>query len=715
MWKRRLSALLFGAAVVVALVALRAADPYAVRVARETTFDVFQQLKPRPAPAELPVRIIDIDEASLAAIGQWPWSRQVMARIADRLTELGASAIAFDILFSEPDRLSPSAIVAGGEDYDALFARALAERPTILAVSRAGQGGAAPAPKSGFAMTGTDPLPGLPMLDGVAAPLPALAAAAAGLGVASLDREGAGVARRLPLLWSNGAAPLPTLSVEALRVALGVSTLVVLGDTAGAGTVEGLRIGQFEVPTGPNGDMWLYYRELPPETYVSAQRLLAADYAELAPALAGHIVLVGASATGLLDIRASPLGGAVPGVSIHLQALEQMLTGTFLHRADWVGGLELLVIAVSAVAVVLALLLTGPLLGLLVSGVIAGLVLAGSWLAFAQYGLLIDPGSTLFAVLVVYAAMAFFQFAVTDADKRRIRRAFAHYVEPSLLAQIEADEGLLKLGGDVRELTVMFSDVRNFTALSERTAPAELVGILNRLFAALGAAIVGHQGTIDKFMGDAVMAFWNAPVDVPQHARRACEAALAMREALQQLNAQQASVEPIAIGIGISTGPALVGNMGFEARFDYSCIGDTVNVASRLEGACRYVGYDVLVTAETRAAVPDLAFLDAGHVVLKGISHPEPIHLLVGPTSLAASPEFGALRTEHEALVAAWARGETAADALARCRAAALRIDPRLGGFYDASVQRRADFAPAVATGALGEARLALQERGAPL
>ncbi|WP_332690669.1 CHASE2 domain-containing protein [Devosia sp.] len=692
MWKRRAAALLFGGAVVVALVSLRAADPYAVRVARETTFDVFQQLQPRQAPVDLPVRIVDIDEASLIALGQWPWSRQSMARIADRLTELGAAAVAFDVLFAEPDRLSPSAIVAGGADYDAQFAQALAGRPTILVMSRTGQGTAAPAPKSGYAMTGTDPLPRLPVLDGVAAPLPALAEAAAGLGVASLDREGAGVARRLPLLWSSGTAPLPTLSVETLRVALGVSTLVVLGDTAGAGTVEGLRIGQFDVPTGPSGDMWLYYRELAPDTYVSAQRLLSADYNELAPLLSGHIVLIGASAAGLLDIRASPLGGAVPGVSIHLQALEQMLTGTFLHRADWVGGLELLLIAASAVAVVLALLLTGPLLGLLVSGVVAAAVLAGSWLAFARYGLLIDPGFALFAVLVAYAAMAFFQFAVTDADKRRIRRAFAHYVEPSLLAQIEADDGLLKLGGDVRELTVMFSDVRNFTALSERTAPAELVGILNRLFAALGAAIVAHLGTIDKFMGDAVMAFWNAPVDVPQHARRACEAALAMREALHRLNGQQASVEPIAIGIGISTGPALVGNMGFEARFDYSCIGDTVNVASRLEGACRHVGYDILVTAETRAAVPELAFLDAGCVVLKGISHPEPIHLLVGPASLAASEVFVALQLDHDALVAAWARGDAAPEAFAQCRAAAALIDPRLGDFYDASHNRREDF-----------------------
>lgn len=692
MWKRRASAFLFGAVAVALLLALRAADPYAVRVARETSFDTYQQIKPREAPDGLPLRIVDIDEASLAQLGQWPWSRAVMADIAERLTELGAAAIVFDVLFPEPDRLSPSGFMAGGEDYDARFAAALSAGPSVLAMTRTVGGPAPPGLKAGFAITGTDPLPRLPLLDGVAAPLPVLAEAAKGVGVASLDREGAGVARRLPLLWSDGSKPLPTLSVEALRVAQGASTIVILGDSAGAGTVEELRVGSVTVPTGPAGDLWLYYRPLPADLYIPAHALLANDPAALAPRVAGHIVLVGASASGLLDIRASALGEAVPGLAIHLQALEQMLTGVFLNRADWVGGLELLTIAAGGLAVVLAVLLTGPLVGLAVSLVVAGLVLAGSWVAFVQFGLLIDASFALFAVLATYAAMAFFQFAVTDADKRRIRGAFAHYVEPTLLTQIEANASLLRLGGEVREMTVMFCDVRNFTALSERTRPAELVGILNRLFAALGAAIVRHLGTIDKFMGDAVMAFWNAPVDVERHARRACEAALDMRQALAELNALHPDDEVIAIGIGISTGPALVGNMGFEARFDYSCIGDTVNVASRIEGACKAVCYDILVTAETRAAAPELAYLAAGSVVLKGISEREPIYLLVGAATLAADARFAELAKAHDDLLERWAAAQAAESLFVRCREAAAGIDPRLGDFYDACLGRLEDF-----------------------
>ena len=691
MWKRRLSAIVAGAVIVLLLTLLRASDPYPLRVAREATFDFFQQIQPREA-VQLPIRIIDIDEASLASVGQWPWSRRTMAEIARRLTELGAAVVAFDVLFPEPDRLSPSTIVAGGEDYDAEFAAALAAGPSVLSLSEnAGGAASTVAPKAGVAITGEDPTKRLPVLAGAAMPLPVLVEAASGLGVASLGKDGSGVARRLPLLWSTDAGLMPTLAVEALRVAQGASTLVLLGDTIGAGTVEALRIGDFTVPTGPSGDLWLYYRTLPQEMYVPALMLLADDYAALAPEIAGHIVFIGTSASGLLDIRTNALGDAVPGVSIHVQALEQMLTGRYLNRADWVGGLEAAVFVVTGLAITLAIVLTGPLIGLLVSLVIAALTVAGSWLAFSQFGLLIDPSFALLGALLVYAAMAFFQFAVTDADKRRIRRAFAHYVAPAVLAEIESNADKLKLGGDVRELTVMFCDVRNYSAIAERTGPADLVRLLNMLFAALGAAITRQRGTIDKFMGDAVMAFWNAPLDVDRHALHACIAALDMREALRAHNEgnARAGVAPVHIGIGIATGPALVGNMGFEQRFDYSCVGDTVNVASRIEGACRLVGYDILVTAETRAAAPELAMLEAGAIALKGMSERETVYLLVGRGGLAG---FDELAEAHEELIMALRAGEGAEVELARCRELAEAVEPGLAGFYAAVEGRLGDF-----------------------
>lgn len=682
---RRLLALSLGLGVLLALLALRLADPYPVRVARETSFDLFQQLKPRMAPPGLPVRIIDIDELSLAELGQWPWPRQTMARISERLTELGAAAVVFDILFGEIER---SSVGPGG---DAAFAEALANGPTVLSLARNGSALPVKTPaKAGFAATGDNPIAAAPRLDGAAQPLPILAEAAKGLGIASLDEEGAGVARRLPLVWDTGTGAMPALSVEALRVALGASTILAMGDTVDGRTLEALRIGDITVPTGPSGDIWLYYRELPPEMNIAALDILGPDYTGLAPLIAGHIVLIGSSASGLYDIRVDALGRAVPGVSIHAQALEQMLTGVFLDRADWVSALELLILALASAFITLAVVMSGPLIGLAASLAVGAAAVSFSWWSFAVPGLLVDPSYPLFAALVTYAIMAFFRFSVTDFDRRRIRRAFGYYVEPTVLSQIEADQSLLRLGGSVRELTVMFSDVRNFSALAERTEPQNLVAILNRLFGALGEAIIRHRGTIDKFMGDAVMAFWNAPAEEKQHALLAARAALAMRAALRALNAT--SDEPIHIGIGLATGPALVGNMGFEKRFDYSCVGDTVNVASRIEGACKQVGYSIVLAAETAALVGDLALLPAGAVELKGMSGRETLYILVGEETMRQSERFTALAESHAALVAMLATGQADTALVARCAALAREVEPELAQFYEMIADRMPDF-----------------------
>lgn len=464
---RRLAALTLGLLVILGLVALRVTDPYPVQVARETSFDVFQQLKPRTAPDGLPVRIIDIDETSMAEVGQWPWPRETLARLSERLTELGAAAIAFDILFSEAER---------GSDADENFAKTLAAGPTILGLAQNGSALPVTTPaKAGLATTGSDPLSAVPELGG-AAPTPSHPRRSRKRSRhRQLDRQGAGVARRLPLLWRIDSGAIPTLSVEALRVAMSVPTLVVMGDNVDGRTVDAVRVGDFSIPTGPTGDLRLYYRELPPETYIPATDVLDDDYVALAPLIAGHIVFIGSSASGLNDIRISPLGVPVPGVSIHLQALEQILTQTFLDRADWVSGLELLLLAASCFVIVLAVVVSGPLVGLGVSLAVAAASVSFSWWSFSSPGLLIDPSYPLFAALVSYATMAFLRFTVTDFDRRRIRRAFGYYVEPSVLTQIEADQSLLRLGGNVRELTVMFSDVRNFSALAERTTPEQLV------------------------------------------------------------------------------------------------------------------------------------------------------------------------------------------------------------------------------------------------
>ncbi len=714
-WRRALLPVV-GVALVLLLLALRIADPFPVQVAREIGFDVFQRLAPRPV-ADLPVRVVDIDEASLASLGQWPWPRDRLAQLTDRLAELGAAVIAFDMLFAEPDRMSPRRIAAelpGIDpatlpDHDARFAEALATTPSVLglALARAGAG-ARPlppsGPKGGFAISGADPRAGLPLLAPATVPLPALGDAAAGLGVLSLDSSSAAAAvRKLPLLWTDGTAIYPTLSLEALRLALGISGIVVLADPAAEGYVEAVRLGDFTIPTTSSGDLWLHYSRPRPDVSLSARDLLGGDYRRFADRIEGHIVLIGTSAAGLLDLHYTTLGDNLPGVEIHAQAIEQILSSSYLTRPDWVQGLEWLVFLAFGLTLVAVVLWLGPVAGLLAGALALGLSVALSWWMFRSSGHLLDPSFPLIGLTLLYLGLVFLRFLTTDAARRQIRRAFGYYVAPSLLDEIERNGDRLKLGGETRRITVMFTDLRGFTALGEQLPPQRLLGVLNTLFGALGAEIVGRLGTIDKFIGDAIMAFWNAPVDVADHERRALEAALGMRARLAALNAADAfglvaegrSPTRLGIGIGIAAGEAVVGNMGLETRFDYSALGDTVNIASRIESACPVIGYDILVAPALAEAAPDFACLAAGSIALKGKSERLSLFLLVGPPALAATSAFSLLRLSHTELLALMARGADITGALAECRALARQVEPGLESFYVRLSDRAADFAGA--------------------
>lgn len=706
---RRAIPYIAGLVVVVLLTLLRVGDPFPVQVARELSFDFYQRLHPRPA-ADFPVRVIDVDERSLTELGQWPWPRDRLATISDRLAELGAASIGYDFLFPEADRMSPNRIastipgvdISALPDYDAVFAAALARSPSILGLSQTAAGAPLTGrPKGGFAISGPDPSERIPFLNGVAAPLPILRDAAPGLAVLSLNAGlSAGTVRRLPMVWTNGSDLYPTLSVEALRLALGIGAIVVFGDTAAEGYVEAMRIGQFDVPLTSDGDLWLYYSRPDADMSISAADLLGPNYRQLADRIAGNIVLIGTSASGLLDLRNTTLGDNVPGVTIHAQAIEQILSNTYLTRPDWVGGLEILgFLALGAILVAVVLSL-GPVAGLLAGGLALGSAVGLSWWMFISNGVMLDPSFPFFGLTLLYLALVFFRFLTTERAKRQIRRAFGHYIAPSLLAQIEKNGDTLKLGGDIRNITVLFSDMRGFTSLSERVEPQRILQILNTLFGALGHEIVGRYGTIDKFIGDAIMAFWNAPVDVPDHERKALSAALGMRHKLAELNhadafhlrATKAPVEALGIGIGLCSGEALVGNMGLETRFDYSALGDTVNVASRVESACKEVGYDILCAEPTRQAVDNYALLEAGALALKGKAERVGIYLVVGDDKLAKAGAFSLLRAAHDEALNGLRHGQDVRGAIAECLALCPQVEPGLAKFYEQLPARRADF-----------------------
>lgn len=677
MLKRRLLPTLLGLALVLLLALLRLGDPLPVAAIRDIGFDFYQRVQPR-AGADSPVRIVDIDDASLARLGQWPWPREMLATLTSRLTELGAASIGYDFLFPEPDRLGPQ--------NDVAFAEALAAGNVVLGFSVSP---AAPPltlqPKAGIAVSGSNPAASLPPITGAVAPLPQLADAASGLGGLSLNAEDSvGTVRRVPMLWSDGETLMPGLSLEALRLALGVGTMVAFGDTTGGNTLEGVRVGPFTVPTTATGEVVLHDKPADPAHVLSVWTLLDDGYRALAPQIEGRIILIGTSASGLLDLHATPLAASTPGVLIHAAIIDQIVSGQFLSRADWVQALEIALFILAGILLVIVVLRLGPLAGLAVALALIGSLIAASWAAFVTRGWLIDATFPAAAALLVYGAMVYFQFSLSERNRQQLRRAFGYYVAPELLTRIEASADQLRLGGEARQLTVMFADMRGFTAFTETHEPVATLTMLNTLFGALGEEIVTRQGTIDKFIGDAIMAFWNAPLDVADHPRRACEAALAMRARLATLN-EAGNLSGIAIGIGLSTGDALVGNMGLESRFDYSAIGDTVNVASRVEGESKLVGFDIVASDATRAAVPDFAWLEAGSVVLKGKAKRLPVHILVGDAKLAATPGFIALHEAH----LSWLAGN---GGIARCAELAASVEPRLARFYELVPGRIEDF-----------------------
>ena len=703
-------AALFGLTIVALMTGLRWADPLLIKAVREFAFDQAQRLAPREY-VPVPVRIVDIDEHSLKELGQWPWPRTLQARLLARLGELGAAVVAFDVLFSEPDRMSPKSILREYPEIDAtilsalpdnddVFAAELGKHPTVLGFAAiSGQGGK-PRLKSSFAFTGESPVGAPPRFAGATLPIPVLGDAAAGIGDISMNPDsGSNVVRTIPMFLTDGEQLYPSLAMETLRVAQGASTYVIANAPEREGSIGAVRVGDFEVPTTGAGELQIYMGPERADRYVSASNILTKPESEIRPLIEGNIVLVGTSAAGLLDIRATTLGQNVPGVSLHAQAIEQILTKTFLSRPDWADGAEVVCVAVLGLIVVLLTAFVTPWVALVTGTVVAGTALLASWVLFRNYGLLLDATFPVATAFPIQFAVLGLRFLTTDRDKRLIRKAFGQYVSPSVLARVESQPEALRLGGQDREITLLFMDVRNFTSISERMDPTSLVGFLNRLLSGLSGPVISGEGTLDKFIGDSIMAFWNAPVDVADHPLKAARCALRMRQALREMNAQNAFglSHPVAIGIGINTGIACVGNMGSENRFNYSAVGDAVNATARIESASKEIGFDILVSEVTANRLPGFALLDAGLHALKGKSEDMRLFLLVGNEEMAATAEFQALLATHNALMSASPTNpRTSTDQLlAAATAAAGAAMPGLDSFYSKLNQRPGIVQPA--------------------
>jgi len=510
-----------------ALVPLRLADPKPLQELRTRTFDFFQVLRPRPQEIR-PVVIVDIDEASLKSIGQWPWPRTTVADLITQITQLGAVAIGFDIIFPEPDRMSPAIAERSFRGIDAETRAKLDRLPSnddaladAIKHSRVvvGQAGAAMAEvktaaeaalQTGFAVRGPDARPYLVTFAGLLRNVPVIEQAAAGRGLFSIDPESDGIIRRVPVIMTAQGSLVPSLSMEMLRVVTGSSAILVRVDQAG---IQSVAVPGLEVPTDRNGQFWVHFNRHDPERYVSAKDVLQGNVP--ADRLAGKLVLIGTSAIGLLDLKTTPLDAAIPGVEVHAQILESVLSKSSLVNPNYAIGAELAI----AIFFGLAIIVAAPMLPASIVIVLGGCLIAGliglSLYLFVEHNLLIDFTYPLISSWLIYLVLTFVNYFREQKQRRQIRSAFGYYLSPHMVEQLARSPEKLVLGGEERRMTILFSDVRGFTTISEyyKDDPQGLTRLMNRFLTPLTNAIIERKGTIDKYIGDAIMAFWNAPVD----------------------------------------------------------------------------------------------------------------------------------------------------------------------------------------------------------
>ncbi len=659
---------LLPAALLLALAVLFARIPEPLEAFRLKYFDQLMRLCPRPYQ-DVPVRIADIDDATLQKYGQWPWPRSLLARLVDRLKEEKVSVAAFDILFAEPDRTSPVNLLplwaslpeASGldktllslPDHDSLLAESMKTLNTVTAFSLSTEAsGGSPLSKAGFSFAGSDPRIFLPDFPGTVTTLPILEKNAAGNGIITYLAEFDGTVRSVPLVFQLRGALYPSLMIEALRLHFGAKSYVIKTSGTGVQTqfrsepgIEQLKVAKSVIPTTRLGSLRLYDSGYVPSRSVPVWQILEG---KIAPgSLEGKIVFIGTSAAGLKDIRATPLNPAAAGVEVHAQLTEQILSGIYLLRPDWAEGAEFCFFLFAGIFLILCL----PRMGAAWAAFITTLCICAfygfSFHAFKNDRWLVDPVLPSLATLIIYIASSLLHFLRTDAEKRQIRGAFSRYLAPAIVEELAKNPEKLKLGGELKNMSVLFADIQGFTSMAEKMRPEELTKFLNQFLTPMTGIILDHGGTIDKYMGDSVMAFWNAPVEDPLHSRNACLAALEMQKKLQELNQKQT---PVQIGIGINTGSCCVGNLGSSQRFDYSVLGDAVNLASRLEGLTRIFGAQILIGPETHKETSGALFsLEAGRVRVKGKEEAVIVYALAGPLGLlteARRTEWTGMHTE---------------------------------------------------------------------
>ncbi|WP_169569887.1 CHASE2 domain-containing protein [Sneathiella limimaris] len=691
---------------------LQVLDPGFMQNFRNSIFDYYQQWQPREPIADQPVAVLDIDEKSLLQLGQWPWPRNYLAAMVQNVTRMGGIVIGFDMVFAEEDRLSPNKIAQNVgslspsteqelnslQSFDQVFANQLARSRAVLGIavnpSRKDVNNLGVDRVATIANLGPNPVPYLRKFPGLIGNIEVLDKAASGRGMISLDQGFDGIVRRVPLANVVDGKVIPTLALDMLRVATGRNVISQVDDQG----MVGFKVAGTLVPTDKFGRIWIKYSEFDPTRYISTVDVITG---QIDPKkIAGKFLLVGTSATGLKDLRSSPLQSSLPGVEMHLQLLENILTQSYLFRLDYFAVLEWAGTAGTGLFLILLVPIVGARMTMFLLMFISSVAISSSLYLFSEFSLLIDVSYTLFISLLVYINLVYFNYLSTEKERTQIRTAFSHYLSPDLVSQLSESPDSLVLGGEEKEMTFLFSDIRDFTGISEnyRDNPQGLTHLINRFLTPLTDEILSHKGTIDKYMGDAIMAFWNAPLDTPDHEILAARAALTMQKRLEALNhdlKEEAEQEKrpyraLRMGIGLNTGTCIVGNLGSAQRFDYSVLGDPVNLASRLEGQSKTYGLSIIVGEDTAKKLTNFALIELDLIAVKGRSGAVTVYGLLGDENHANNPEFLKCKETAHALLEAYRSQNWD---VAREKAKELKIiNPHLAILSDLYLDRLAAF-----------------------
>ena len=575
-------------------------NPSPLQILELKTFDYIMNSQPEIQNDN--ILIVDIDEEIVEAYGGYPLPRKLYGQMIEKTLGVGG----FTVLMPDPD--------LRGKENDLYLASALAEKPTVLAYAASTQASEL-GPHVGTAQLGGDPLEWLLTYPGILRQLPLLSISAEGKGIVNSSPEVDGVVRRLPVVVGSEGKIYPSFALEMLRLAVGdPSYQIKTGDTG----VEWIRVPNYpNMNTDANGFIWI-------NTNVKFYRQTAAEY--MANPIPAPFVIFGVTAEGVVNPVPTASGAKYPH-EIQANVLHNLVSGTAPSIPNWSAGAEL----GAAVLALLVLLLTAsriylslPALALVVGGSIYG-----AWYAF-QSSYLFDVSGIILISILFWSIESFRNFIKTYFEKMEIKRQFGTYVSPALVKKLQNDPSLLRLGGETKRLTFLFSDIRGFTPISEKyqSNPQGLTELINRFLDNQTQIILKHGGTIDKYMGDCIMAFWGAPLDDDDQVENATKAVLEMRESLGELNERlrEEGLDQINTGAGINTGLCVVGNFGSSNRFDYSVLGDSVNLAARLESSCKEYDADLIISEFSLLDNYEYEFLD--EVTVKGKSEPVKIYTI---------------------------------------------------------------------------------------